>query len=128
MEAVTKETVISEVKHALDGQVNAWNAGDLELAMTFYWNSPDMLWISKTGIEKGYQDVLDMFRTDFADTSKMGVYTYEPLHLEPIAPDAAYYVFRWKIELDGQRLMGGVSSQVWQQRQGRWVVTAEHAS
>lgn len=119
---------IAEVKQALDGQVNAWNAGDLEQAMAFYWNSPDMCWISKSGVEKGYQEVLEMFHHDFADRSTMGVYTYEPLHIEQLSPEAVYYVFRWKIELDGQRLMGGVSSQVWKKVLGRWVATSEHAS
>lgn len=117
-----------EVKQALERQVSAWNKGNLETAMAFYWNSPEMLWISKSGIEKGYQEVLDMFLRDFTDRSKMGVYSYEPLHIEQVSPEAVYFVFCWKIELEGKRLMGGVSSQLWKKLDGRWVVTAEHAS
>lgn len=119
---------IKAVQQALDGQVQAWNNGDLETAMTFYWNSPEMLWINNTGVEKGYQEVLEMFRTDFADSRQMGTYTYEPLYIEQISPEAVYYVFRWKIERDGKRLMGGVSSQIWKTVNGRWVATSEHAS
>lgn len=119
---------VQEVKQALEGQVAAWNRGDLETAMAFYWNSPEMLWISKTGTEKGYQEVYDMFLQDFPDRSKMGIYTCEPLHIEQISKEAVYFVFRWKIELDGKRLMGGVSSQLWKKKDGRWVVTSEHAS
>lgn len=119
---------ITEVKKALDGQVEAWNQGDLEKAMTFYWNSPDMLWISRNGTETGYQEVLEGFRKDFTDRSKMGVYTYEPLHIEQVSPDAVYYVYRWEIDLQGKKLMGGVSSQLWKNINGNWVVTSEHAS
>lgn len=119
---------IQAVQQALDGQVQAWNNGDLGTAMAFYWNSPEMLWISKTGVEKGYQQVLDMFRADFADARQMGIYTYEPLHIEQLSPEAVYYVFRWKIEREGKRLMGGVSSQLWKNVNGSWVATAEHAS
>ncbi|GAA4444501.1 hypothetical protein GCM10023188_46570 [Pontibacter saemangeumensis] len=119
---------IPAVQQALDGQVQAWNNGDLETAMAFYWNSPEMRWISKTGVEKGYQQVLDMFRADFADKSQMGIYTYEPLYIEQLSPEAVYYVFRWKIEREGKRLMGGVSSQLWKNVNGRWVATSEHAS
>lgn len=119
---------IQAVQQALDGQVQAWNNGDLGTAMAFYWNSPEMLWISKTGVEKGYQQVLDMFRADFADARRMGIYTYEPLHIEQLSPEAVYYVFRWKIEREGKRLMGGVSSQLWKNVNGSWVATAEHAS
>ena len=123
-----KSKAEQEVVKALEGQIAAWNKGDLETAMAFYWNSPEMLWISKNGTEKGYQEVYDMFLQDFTDRSKMGIYTYEPLHIEQVSPEAVYFVFRWKIELDGKRLMGGVSSQLWKKKDGRWVVTSEHAS
>jgi hypothetical protein len=53
---------VTEVKKALDGQVTAWNNGDLEKPMSYYWNLPEMLWVSKTGITKGYQPVLDEFK------------------------------------------------------------------
>lgn len=123
-----KSPATTEVVKALEGQIAAWNKGDLETAMSFYWNSPEMLWISKSGTEKGYQEVYDMFLQDFADRSKMGIYTYEPLHIEQLSPEIVYFVFRWKIELDGKRLMGGVSSQVWKKKTGRWIITSEHAS
>jgi len=119
---------VSGVKTALDGQVAAWNAGDLEKAMAFYWNSPKMLWVSRAGIEKGYAPVLEGYRKDFSDKAKMGVYTYEPLHIEELSKRSVYYVFRWKIELNGKKLMGGISSQVWKKIGGRWLITAEHAS
>jgi ketosteroid isomerase-like protein len=118
----------TEVKKALDGQVNAWNNGDLEKAMTWYWNSPEILWVSKSGIQKGYQPVLDGFRQEFADKSKMGIYSYEPLHIEEISGSSVYFVIRWKIVLNGQKIMGGVSSQVWKKIADEWVITAEHAS
>ncbi|MDX5421417.1 MAG: nuclear transport factor 2 family protein [Hymenobacteraceae bacterium] len=123
-----KGDAVQDVRRALEGQIEAWNKGDLETAMTFYWNSPEMLWVSKNGVEYGYQEVLEMFRQDFTDSSNMGVYSYEPLHIEQISDETVYFVFRWKIELDGKRLMGGVSSQLWKKLDGRWVATSEHAS
>jgi uncharacterized protein (TIGR02246 family) len=119
---------IAAVTKALDDQVEAWNRGQLEKAMDFYWESPDMLWISRNGTETGWQQVLEMFKTDFTDRSKMGEYTYEPLHIEQVGPETVYYVYRWKIELQGKKLMGGVSSQLWKKLDGRWVITSEHAS
>ncbi len=104
---------VTEVKTALDGQVIAWNNGELEKAMNYYWNSPEMLWVSKAGIAKGFQPVLDEFKKDFADKSKMGVYSYESLHIEEMSGSCVYFVVRWKIVLNGQKMMGGISSQVW---------------
>lgn len=119
---------ISEVKRALDEQVKAWNKAELEKAMSYYWNSPEMLWISRRGVEKGYQQVLDGYKKDFNDKSKMGVYSYEPLYIEALSKDAVYYVLKWKIELNGKRIMGGTSSQIWKVVNNKWVVTIEHAS
>lgn len=126
--ATIETTAVKEVRNALDGQVQAWNEGNLEQAMTFYWESPEMLWISKAGVDKGYTPVLEMFRKDFSDRSRMGVYTYEPLHIEEVSADAVFYVYRWRIVLDGEQLMGGISSQLWKKIDGNWVITSEHAS
>lgn len=126
--AINDTAAVKEVRQALAGQVQAWNQGNLEQAMSFYWESPQMLWISKAGIDKGYAPVLDMFRKDFSDRSKMGVYTYEPLHIEEVSQKAVFFVFRWQIELEGKRLMGSVSSQLWKKIGGNWVISSEHAS
>ncbi|MGZ5220261.1 MAG: hypothetical protein ACXWC7_09285, partial [Chitinophagaceae bacterium] len=64
----------------------------------------------------------------FADTSKMGNYSYELLHIEELSGTAVYFVIRWKIILNTQKIMGGVSSQLWKKIKGNWVITAEHAS
>lgn len=119
---------VTQVKEALEGQVSAWNAGNLEKAMSFYWNSDQMLWISRAGIEKGYEPVLISFRKDFPDKEKMGFYSYHPLQIDSLSKEVVYYVFRWKIELNGKRIMGGVSSQVWKKIEGKWVITSEHGS
>jgi hypothetical protein len=123
-----KETASNGVRQALQGQVNAWNKGDLENAMSYYWNDTSMLWISRKGIDKGYAPVYAAYLKDFTDRSKMGTYTYEPLYIEVLSGSSVYYVFKWKIELNGKRMMGGTSSQVWKFINNRWVVTSEHAS
>lgn len=117
-----------KVKTALDDQVNAWNSGKLEEAMAYYHNSPELLWISRTGIEKGYEPIFQSYLKDFANRSMMGTYSYEPLYIEALSGKKVYYVYRWKIELNGRKLMGGVSSQIWKKSGKRWLIFSEHAS
>ena len=119
---------IDGVKKALNRQVNAWNNGDLEKAMSSYWNSPSTLWVTRSGIQKGYHPVLDGFRKEFADSGSMGIYSYEPLHMEVISATAVYFVIRWKIILNGVRVIEGVSSQVWKKIADQWMICAEHTS
>ena len=119
---------VTEVKKTLDEQVIAWNNGDLEKAMSYYWNSSEMLWINKSGIQKGYQPVWEHFQKEFADRSKMGIYSCESLHIEKVTSFSVYFVIRWKIVLSDKKIMGGVSSQLWKKIAGNWVITIEHAS
>lgn len=117
-----------QVKAALEGQINAWNAGQLEEAMSYYRNSPDLLWISRAGIEKGYQPIYESYLKDFSDRSTMGKFSYEPLFIDDLSKRNVYFVYRWKIELNGKRLMGGVSSQIWKKTGRGWKIFTEHAS
>src|SRR5688572_950718 len=84
-----------EAQAALGAQVAAWNRGDLEGALTAYWNSPEITWVGKAGVGKGYESFADVMRTDFADRSKMGVYRTEVLDARSVGPDAALLVLRW---------------------------------
>lgn len=126
--SIDSTATIKEVRTAIDEQVAAWNKGALEEAMTYYWNSPDMLWINRAGVQKGYEDVLEAYKLDFKDRSKMGQYSVEELYAELLSEGIVLYVVRWKIELDGKKLMGGVSSQLWKPIDGKWVITIEHGS
>ena len=126
--AFSQNKATEKVKAALDGQVNAWNSGKLEEAMAYYHNSPELLWISRTGLEKGYEPIFQSYLIDFKDRSLMGFYNYEPLYIEALSRKKVYYVYRWKIEQNGKKLMGGVSSQIWKKSNKRWLIFSEHAS
>ena len=126
--AFSQDRFERQVKESLEKQIKAWNSGRLEDAMGYYQNSPDLLWISKAGIERGYQPILNSYLQDFDDRSKMGEFTYTPLAIEAISKKVVYFVYRWKIELNGKKIMGGVSSQLWKHNKGRWLIYSEHAS
>ena len=119
---------IEEVRQALDEQVQTWNAGNLEKALSWYWNDPEMLWISRSGISKGFGPARKIFQEAFVNGNRMGTYTYELLSISELSPSTIFYVFKWTIEHHDKRLMGAISSQVWKKLNGQWVITAEHAS
>jgi uncharacterized protein (TIGR02246 family) len=112
----------------VEAQVAAWNRGDLQGALSVYWDSPRMTWVSRSGVQRGFAAFAEGMRSDFADRSKMGVYSAEMLDVRDIGPGAGLIVFRWQISRDGKRLMGGVSTQIWRQVEGRWKAVFEHAA
>jgi hypothetical protein len=67
-------------------------------------------------------------KREFADKSKMGMYSCESLHIKELSGSCVYFVMRWKIVLNGQKIMGGISFQLWKKIGSDWVIVAEHAS
>lgn len=116
-------------RRGLEEQVAAWNRGDLEAALRTYWNSPEMTWVSKRGVERGFKDFAEAMRKDYGSSpSRMGTYQAEVLHAQDLGPNTALLVYKWNISKGDQKLMGAVSTQVWRRIDGAWRAVLEHAS
>ncbi len=127
--AQAKADPVAEVKAALDAQVAAWNSGEVENINSVYYDSPEMLWVNRTGIRKGSAPVRASYRRASASRSPAaGVYSYEPLHVERLSPNCVYFVMKWKYEQPGRNAMNGVTSLIWRKINRKWVIVAEHAS
>lgn len=117
-----------EAMRALEEQMAAWNRGDLESALGAYWDSPEMLWVNKGGVERGFRPFAEAMRKDHASNpAAMGRYDGTILEARDLAPDTALIVVRWSITSAGKK-MGGVSTQIWRPVDGRWRAVFEHAS
>ena len=113
----------------LEAQIAAWNRGDLEGALSTYLDDPAMTWVGASGVARGFEAFAADMRAQFGKQPEaMGRYTAEVLEERSLAPDQALLVFRWRIDRDGKRLFGGVSTQLWQRRGARWFCVLEHAS
>ena len=126
--AQTKPDALAQVQAALDAQVTAWNSGALEKSASVYYDSPEMLWVNRTGIRKGTDSLQRSFRRPQTDRSRPGTYSYEPLQILQLSPNCVYFVIRWKMEQNGRNSMTGVTSLVWKRINKKWVIVAEHAS
>jgi hypothetical protein len=112
----------------LQAQVNAWNRRDLEAALSTYWDAPQMTWVSRSGVERGFASFAGGMRRDFADPAAMGVYSAEVLDVRGLGPETGSVVFKWEISRAGKRVMGGTSTQIWRRLNGTWKAVLEHAS
>jgi uncharacterized protein (TIGR02246 family) len=115
-------------RDGLEAQIAAWNRGDLEAALKAYWESPQMTWVSKSGVQRGFAAFAQGMRADFAEPAAMGTYSADILDARNVGPNAAVIVFRWQIMRNGRRVMGGTSTQIWREINGSWRAVLEHAS
>ena len=107
----------------------AWNKGDIEGALDLYWNSPEITFVSKAGVNRGFAAFARAMRDEYAGRpDQMGVYSGEVLLAKEISPETGLLVVRWSIDRDGRHLMGGVSTQLWEEVGGAWRIVFEHAS
>ncbi|WP_339872359.1 nuclear transport factor 2 family protein [uncultured Brevundimonas sp.] len=119
---------VEDAAAGFEAQMAAWNRGDIEGALALYLDTPDIVWVSRAGVERGFDSFAAAMRTEFAGHPEiMGTYSGEVLDALPLGPDHVALVLRWQITRDGTRLYGGVSTQVWQRIDGHWRIVLEHA-
>ena len=118
---------------AIQGEIAAmaaaWNRGDLEAALQSYCPSPELSWVSASGLTHGFEPFARSMREQFGrDPDAMGTMAAEALETRQLGDGSALVVLRWSITDEGRRLMGGISTQIWAQCQGRTRIVFEHAS
>jgi hypothetical protein len=113
---------------AFHEQMAAWNRGDLEAALALYWNSVQMTWVNRAGLETGIATFAQAMRAQYAaNPQRMGQFTGAVLKAMPIDARHALLVVRWSIDVDGANRMGGISSQLWKRTPRGWKIIFEHA-
>ncbi|MEZ5461927.1 hypothetical protein [Dokdonella sp.] len=113
----------------IEAQTRAWNSGDLDGAMESYCPSTDITWVNAKGVTRGYKDFAESMQAEFgAEPAMMGVLSNEVIDIRAIGEDSSLVVLDWSIMRDGEKLMGGVSTQLWSACQGRMRIVFEHAS
>ena len=122
-------TPSANAEASFHAQRDTWNHGRLEEALAYYLDDPAMTWVNRSGIEFGLKEFADAMRADFSNhPDQMGTFSGEVLHKRDLSDNAALLVVRWSISRDGKRLMGGISTQLWERRNDHWRVVFEHAS
>jgi uncharacterized protein (TIGR02246 family) len=118
------ETAIRKV---LAQQTEAWNRGDLEGFMEGYWKSDSLVFIGKSGVNRGWQKTLDNYKKGYPDKTAMGQLEFDIIEVRRLAPDHYYVIGKWLLK----RSIGDLSGHydlLWKKIGGKWVIVADHSS
>ena len=116
----------SEIKETMQDQEDAWNAGDLEGFMDGYWRNPALSFIGSRGITYGWETTLANYKKGYPTPEKMGKLTFTIDILRNISPQCYAMVGQYRLdELEGTPT--GYFSLVWELKDGRWLITADHS-
>jgi hypothetical protein len=115
------------ILEVLNHQEMAWNKGDIAGYMEGYHKSPELKFIGKNGLTKGWNETLERYKKSYPDQKAMGHLSFEVLVLEPINDEHYYMVGKWHLRRENDR-PEGYFSLLWQNIDEKWVIISDHSS
>ena len=69
------------IENTLAAQQIAWNKGDLDSFMQYYWKSDSLLFLGKSGPTHGWQNTLNNYKKGYPDKATMGSLDFKILKI-----------------------------------------------
>ncbi|HXE06288.1 MAG TPA: nuclear transport factor 2 family protein [Acidobacteriaceae bacterium] len=118
-----------DVVKVLVAQERAWNAGDIDGFVKSYKDSPETIFIGKQ-VSKGYQQILEDYRHNFATRASMGNLVYSEIEVTELSDTFA--VCTGHYHLDRPRKEGGPAdglfSLVLEKTDQGWKIVLDHTT
>jgi ketosteroid isomerase-like protein len=116
-----------DIRKILDDQAKAWNRGDIEEFMQGYWKNDSLLFIGKSGINRGWQRTLNNYKKSYPDTTVMGKLAFDIILVKKLSPEYYYVVGKWMLTRSIGDL-NGYYNLLLKKINGQWVIVADHSS
>ncbi|NQX92220.1 MAG: nuclear transport factor 2 family protein [Flavobacteriales bacterium] len=121
------ELDIDMIKDVMQAQQNAWNKGDLNQFMVGYWKSDSLMFIGKSGVNKGWDKILANYEKGYPDKETMGRLQFTNLSIEVHTPEIASVIGKWELFRSADTLSGHYSL-LWKKLNQKWVIVSDHSS
>ncbi|MGE3180720.1 MAG: DUF4440 domain-containing protein [Phycisphaerae bacterium] len=114
----------------LDAQASAWNRGDIDGFMAFYWKSEMLSFSSGGNTTYGWQATRDRFAARYPDAATMGSLRFDIDDVQRVAREALLVLGRWHLsrEIAAGGDVGGNFSLVMKQFADGWRIVHDHTS
>jgi uncharacterized protein (TIGR02246 family) len=116
----------SEIKAALNVQVDAWNRGDIRAFVTTY--ADDCIFVGKQ-IARGREQLIARYQKSYPTREAMGHLSFSALEVHLLTPEVAIVTGEWHIERSGAAgNVGGLFSLVFQRKVNEWKIKLDHTN
>ena len=117
------------ITQLITNQQLSWNKGDIDAFVEAYWHSPDLTFSGTSGVQRGYDAVLQRYKHSYPDRATMGRLAFSDLDFHFIGNDGALVLGHWHLTRDKDKGdIGGVFSLVWQRFPEGWRIIHDHTS
>ena len=115
------------IRAAMDEQVTAWNAGDIDRYMNTYWHDDSLMFIGKSGVTYGWENTLKNYKKGYPDVAAMGKLDFELVNIKRLS--VLYYSVagKWHLKRTAGDL-GGAFTLLFKKVKGNWVIIQDHSS
>lgn len=117
----------NNIREILNQQEAAWNAGNLPLYMSGYWQSDSLMFIGKTGVKYGWQTTLDSYKRNYPDAESMGTLTFNILEIKKLSNTYYYVTGKWLLSRTIGDLFGHFTL-LFKNINGKWKIISDHSS
>jgi len=115
------------IRTLLYKQQDAWNAGNIEGFMQYYWKSDSLCFMTKDGVTNGWQNTLDRYKRGYPDKQSMGKLTFDLIRIDLLAPDAALVAGKWLVDSAAKSAEGHFNLLL-RKKNGQWLIVLDHTS
>jgi ketosteroid isomerase-like protein len=124
-----QEDAMRAVRAVLDGQVAAWNKGDLDGFLAGYWNSPKVVFQSGGQRSYGWQAMRERYRRRYqAEGKAMGQLAFSAIEIEPLGPEAIMVRGGWRLTMPDGSKPGGLFTLIFRRFPDGWKIVHDHTS
>ncbi len=116
----------AEIARVLELQKEAWNRGDLEGYMAYYWKSEELTFQSGANRIRGWQTLLDRYSKSYSG-ERMGRLDFSDLEVKVLGRRYALVLGRWSVDIQGEK-KGGVFSLILKRFPEGWRIIHDHTS
>ncbi len=111
----------------LEEQADAWNRGDIEGFMDYYWRSDALTFVSGETVIHGWQATLDRYKERYPTPLDMGRLDFEDLAVEVGNDNSASVTGRYRVRTRGAQSTGSFVLSL-REIDGRWLIVRDHTT
>ncbi len=121
-----KEDDCSLVRNHMNEQQTAWNNGNIEKFMGYYWNNDSLKFIGSKGLTYGWQKTLANYKKSYPNKEAMGELLFTIIEVTELSSKSIYVIGKW--ELKKEKPSGGHFTLLWRKINGQWLIVSDHSS
>lgn len=115
------------IRNAMNEQLAAWNAGDINRFMGTYWENDSLMFIGKSGVTYGWENTKQGYLKGYPDTAAMGKLDFKLISVKRLSVIYFFVVGKWHLKRSiGD--VGGHFTLLFKKVKNKWLIVADHSS